>query len=77
MMLNNPRWANLHIAISKCGCRTCHNIRMDAIKAHLFERHRRMIVCKTCGNKRCPHANNHIHPCSGSNKPGQKGSAYE
>jgi hypothetical protein len=35
------------------------------------------IVCAICGNKRCPHANDHRHPCTGSNEPGQKGSAYE
>lgn len=37
---------------------------------------RRMIVCSVCGNKRCPHATSHRHPCSGSNRPGQRGSAY-
>ena len=34
------------------------------------------IVCPTCGNKRCPHANDHRHACTGSNDPGQAGSAY-
>lgn len=37
----------------------------------------RMILCEVCGNKRCPHANDHRHACTGSNEPGQKGSAYE
>lgn len=37
----------------------------------------RMIVCETCGNKRCPHATNHINACTGSNEPGQKGSSWE
>lgn len=36
----------------------------------------RMICCETCGNKRCPHATDHRHPCTGSNNPGQPGSAY-
>ena len=36
----------------------------------------RMILCPTCGNKRCPRANNHRNACSGSNEPGQAGSAY-
>lgn len=26
----------------------------------------RMIVCRTCGSKRCPHAENHYFPCDGS-----------
>lgn len=37
---------------------------------------RRMVFCETCGNKRCPHATWHIHKCTGSNEPGQPGSAY-
>jgi hypothetical protein len=36
----------------------------------------RMILCPLCGNKRCPHANDHRHPCTHSNAPGQPGSAY-
>jgi hypothetical protein len=36
-----------------------------------------MILCPTCGNKRCPKANDHRNECTGSNEPGQKGSAYE
>jgi ribosomal protein L40E len=35
------------------------------------------IVCKKCGNKRCPHATNHRLKCTNSNEPGQKGSNYE
>lgn len=37
----------------------------------------RFIVCKTCGNKRCPHATDHVFACTGSNEPGQKGSCYQ
>jgi len=36
----------------------------------------RMILCPTCGNKRCPKANDHRNACTGSNEPGQPGSAY-
>jgi hypothetical protein len=36
----------------------------------------RMILCPTCGNKRCPRASNHDLDCSGSNEPGQQGSVY-
>lgn len=35
-----------------------------------------MILCVTCGNKRCPKANDHNQTCTNSNAPGQKGSAY-
>jgi len=37
----------------------------------------RMILCPTCGNKRCPHASDHLLACTGSNDPGQPGSVYE
>ena len=37
----------------------------------------RMFLCETCGNKRCPHAADHRHACTGSNEPGQPGSLYE
>ena len=37
----------------------------------------RMFLCPTCGNKRCPHATDHRHECTGSNEPGQPGSRYE
>jgi hypothetical protein len=36
-----------------------------------------MVVCQTCGNKRCPKATHHVHACTGSNEPGQKGSVYD
>lgn len=35
------------------------------------------MVCKTCGNKRCPKATDCALPCTGSNEQGQVGSAYE
>ena len=47
-----------------CWCRQC---RPDVVT---------MILCPTCGNKRCPHANDHRNACTGSNEPGQPGSAY-
>lgn len=37
----------------------------------------RMIVCPTCGNKRCPKATNHELSCTGSNETGQPGSVYQ
>jgi hypothetical protein len=51
-----------------CWCETCRPITMDDM---------RMILCPTCGNKRCPHATDHRNACTGSNEPGQPGSSYE
>ena len=36
----------------------------------------RMVLCPTCGNKRCPKATDHENGCTGSNEPGQRGSIY-
>lgn len=36
-----------------------------------------MVLCRTCGNKRCPKASDHTLECTGSNDSGQKGSIYE
>ena len=35
-----------------------------------------MVMCKFCGNKRCPHSTHHDLECTQSNEPGQKGSRY-
>lgn len=37
----------------------------------------RMIVCPSCGNKRCPKATHHDNPCTNSNEPNQEGSSYQ
>lgn len=50
-----------------CWCRTCRPVTMSDM---------RFVVCPECGNKRCPHANDHRNDCTGSNEPGQVGSAY-
>ncbi len=50
-----------------CWCRTCRPMTMSDM---------RFVVCPECGNKRCPHANDHKNDCTGSNEPGQEGSAY-
>lgn len=48
-----------------------HEINMEGLMSQ------RMILCDTCGNKRCPHANDpDNYACTGSNEPGQVGSAY-
>lgn len=50
-----------------CWCRTCRPVTVDDM---------RFVVCPECGNKRCPRANDCRSVCTGSNKPGQEGSAY-
>ncbi|HED1784777.1 TPA: hypothetical protein ACNIB8_000880 [Enterobacter hormaechei] len=52
---------------SDCWCRTCRQVTISDM---------RFVVCPECGNKRCPHANDHRNACTGSNEPGQQGSAY-
>lgn len=54
-------------ATPDCWCRTCRPVTMSDM---------RFVVCPECGNKRCPHANDHRNACTGSNDPGQIGSAY-
>jgi hypothetical protein len=58
-----------------CGCRRC----LDESKAEINgipATSAMMILCAICGNKRCPHANDHRNVCTYSNEPGQPGSAY-
>lgn len=50
-----------------CSCRTCRPVTFTDS---------RFVVCPECENKRCPHANDHRNACTGSNEPGQEGSAY-
>jgi hypothetical protein len=58
-----------------CRCRQCIKDRGDNLNGISLEKVM-MIVCETCGNKRCPHATNHRYACTDSNEPGQFGSAY-
>jgi hypothetical protein len=60
--------------MSECDCWRCERDRLDEYQMFLRIR---MILCPTCGNKRCPKANDHRNECTGSNEPGQPGSAYE
>ncbi|MEE9647965.1 hypothetical protein [Enterobacter soli] len=53
--------------IPDCWCQTCRPVKLNDM---------RFVVCPECGNKRCPHANDHRNACTGSNEPGQEGSAY-
>ena len=50
-----------------CWCRTCRPVVLNDM---------RFVVCPDCGNKRCPRASDHRNACTGSNEPGQEGSAY-
>lgn len=50
-----------------CWCLTCRPVVLNDM---------RFVVCPDCGNKRCPRANDHRNACTGSNRPGQEGSAY-
>ena len=52
---------------TKCWCHTCRPVTISDM---------RFVVCPECGNKRCPHTNDHRNACTGSNEPGQEGSAY-
>lgn len=54
--------------MSLCHCKTCRPITMTDM---------RMVLCALCGNKRCPHATNHVYACTGSNEVGQVGSSWE
>ncbi|HIB6017227.1 TPA: hypothetical protein ACWXCP_002999 [Klebsiella pneumoniae] len=50
-----------------CWCCTCRPVTLNDM---------RFVVCPDCGNKRCPRANDHRNACTGSNEPGQEGSAF-
>ncbi|MDR6768665.1 hypothetical protein J2W88_003969 [Acidovorax delafieldii] len=57
-------------SVNSCWCLTCRPMRLEDPFSI------RMALCPTCGNKRCPKANDHRNECTGSNAPGQPGSAY-
>lgn len=58
----------LEIPGGECWCDTCRPVTATAM---------RMVLCPTCGNKRCPHAHDHRNACTGSNAVGQPGSSWE
>lgn len=61
------RWIPVSEQKPDCWCRTCRPVVLNDM---------RFVVCPDCGNKRCPRANDHRNACTGSNEPGQGGSAY-
>lgn len=71
--------------VFECGCRRCSEKRYNenindgqcGLDSFLTSGLNRMVVCPTCGNKRCPHATDHNYACTNSNEPGQEGSDYK
>ena len=61
------KWVPVSEQKPDCWCRTCRPVFLNDM---------RFVVCPDCGNKRCPRANDHRNACTGSNEPGQVGSAY-
>ncbi len=61
------KWIPVSERMPDCWCRTCRPVTLNDM---------RFVVCPDCGNKRCPRANDHRNACTGSNEPGQEGSAY-
>ncbi|VDA37292.1 hypothetical protein BANRA_03884 [Klebsiella quasipneumoniae] len=61
------KWIPVSERVPDCWCRTCRPVDINDM---------RFVVCPDCGNKRCPRANDHRSVCTGSNEPGQEGSAY-
>ncbi len=62
-----------------CSCLRCTKERVGADPQPAWPidpRLHRMFLCAICGNKRCPHSDDHRNPCTGSNAPGQTGSRY-
>lgn len=45
----------------------------DKMASDVNQSSQRMTVCETCGNKRCPHAEDKSNLCTGSNELGQVG----
>lgn len=65
--------------VDLCGCHFCEeewlNV-MDDLDPDSRRLGAFMILCESCGNKRCPRATYHRHACTGSNEPGQPLSVY-
>lgn len=61
------KWIPVSEQNPDCWCLTCRPVTLNDM---------RFVVCPDCGNKRCPRVNDHRNACTGSNEPGQEGSAY-
>jgi len=79
MSTDKPSTDSVESVVMRCGM-PCHRcIRELDLRDHtgsLPLNNVRMILCETCGNKRCPHASDHRLACSGRNNVGQDGSIY-
>lgn len=66
--------------MTKIGEWCCHRCYDEYTKTEEFNdpfhTNMGMIICKTCGNKRCPKATDHRLECTHSNEPNQPGSIY-
>lgn len=62
----------------QCNCHRCikENNLVSSSESLLPLNITMMILCKICGNKRCPKASDHSLDCTGSNDPEQSGSVY-
>lgn len=75
--LNRALRADLGLDPDACSCHRCVEEREEKAPGGVFALSScMMILCPICGNKRCPHANDHRNTCTNSNEPGQVGSAY-
>jgi hypothetical protein len=72
-----PHCPAIPISIRPLPCKACYDCLHDPSLGFKNPTVSRMILCPLCGNKRCPKATNHRHPCGNSNIPGQKGSNYK
>lgn len=59
-----------------CECYACIGDKPIREGSWLTVSMTQLIVCATCGNKRCPHSTDHRNECTGSNEYGQAGSRY-
>ncbi len=62
--------------VEDSGCGACYECLKDTTVNGIPTPMTRMILCPTCGNKRCPKATDHRNECTVSNEPGQPGSRY-
>jgi len=66
--------------MNKCQCIKCveENEKINPGPTNEFGpiNLQQFFACQICGNKRCPHSDNHNNPCTGSNEIGQQGSRY-
>lgn len=64
----------------KCGCLRCtrenDGADVEIVGVLVPVEMTRMFLCETCGNKRCPHSDDHRNACTNSNASGQPGSRY-